>query len=308
MTESRVLPQHADEFARWQQQMDTTVGAFPGFLDRRVIPPSPPLQPDWVVVQRFSNAQAAQNWLSSKERQQALKTIAPWLVGADNIQLIEDEAAPESTAVSIVVTTTIKPGQEETFRAWNQRINAAQAQFPGFQGFKISPPIPGVQDAWVTVLQFDNEEHLNAWLNSPQRKALLAEMPTFASGSETRTVRTGFEQWFRFDGAAAHSPAWKQNMLVLSGLYPVVFLFGFFVQTPLLMKAWSFPFWLALFCGNVFGVTVLNWLVPWISKRFAWWLQPAGTESQRQTLIGVAAVLVIYLACMLIFSRFPPAL
>jgi len=51
-------------------------------------------------------------------------------------------------------------------------------------------------------------------------------------------------------------------MLVLSLLYPVVFLFGYLFQDPLLMQQWHLPFWLALFIGNVASVLLLNWLVP----------------------------------------------
>ena len=96
-------------------------------------------------------------------------------------------------------------------------------------------------------------------------------------------------------------------MLTLSALYPVVFLFGWLVQTPILMKLWGWPFWLALFAGNVAGVTILNWLVPWVGRRFAWWLKPAGSDTERQNLVGAAIVLAIYAVFLFIFSRFPPA-
>ena len=47
-------------------------------------------------------------------------------------------------------------------------------------------------------------------------------------------------------------------MIVLLLLYPVVFLFGAWVQTPLLMERAGLPFWLALFIGNVVSVLLLN--------------------------------------------------
>ena len=56
-------------------------------------------------------------------------------------------------------------------------------------------------------------------------------------------------------------------MIVLLLLYPVVFLFGLWVQTPLLIGRAGLPFWLALFIGNVVSVLLLNWLVPWTSTR-----------------------------------------
>lgn len=308
VTQTRILPEHASDFAAWQEGVNNVIAGFPGFVSGHVMPPSPPLQPDWVIVQRFVTTPAAQAWLSSPERQKLLETARPWLVGNDDIHLFEESSDTSDSAVSIVVSTRVAADKVAAFRAWNQRINAAQAHYPGFQGYKIVPPIPNVQEDWVTVLQFDNEDHLNAWLNSPDRARLLQEGAGIFSESHTRTVRSAFGQWFPLLGAAGSAPVWKQNMLVLLGLYPVVFLFGFFVQAPFLMKQFGLPFWLALFIGNVVGVLLLNYLVPWISGRFAWWLQPAGEGTSRQNLIGVAVLLACYALLMLIFSRFPPAL
>ena len=96
-------------------------------------------------------------------------------------------------------------------------------------------------------------------------------------------------------------PAWKQNMVVLLLLYPVVFLFGLWVQTPLLMRAAGLPFWLALFIGNVVSVLLLNRLVPWTNDLFRWWLDPARAR-RRVDVAGAALVLALYGVCLLAFS------
>lgn len=56
-------------------------------------------------------------------------------------------------------------------------------------------------------------------------------------------------------------------MLVLLALYPSACLFGLLVQTPILMRQFGMPFWLAFFVGNAVGVLILNFLVPWVSHR-----------------------------------------
>ncbi len=307
ITQTRVLPELNGDFGAWQQRISAAVAAFPGFIDDKVIPPNPPSQTDWVVVQRFASTQDAQAWLRSPERQRLVDIAQPMLVGRDDIHVIEGEANAPAESVSAVISQRIAPGQEEAYRVWGQRIATAQAQFPGFQGFRVNPPVPGVQEDWVTVLQFDTEQHLDAWMTSPERQRLLDEAQPFTTETHYRTVRSGFDQWFRV-GGAAQAPAWKQNMLVLLGLYPVVFLFGFFVGTPLLSEALGLPFWLVLFIGNVAGVVILNWLVPWISGRFGWWLQPAGSETRQRTVIGIAILLVLYALLLLAFALFPPSL
>ena len=57
--------------------------------------------------------------------------------------------------------------------------------------------------------------------------------------------------------------------------YPVVLLFGAWVQTPLLMSKVRLQFSLALFLANVVGVLLFNWLTPALSRSFGWWLVPA---------------------------------
>jgi antibiotic biosynthesis monooxygenase (ABM) superfamily enzyme len=308
ITQTRVRPERNDDFAVWQQRISDAVAKFPGFIDHKVMPPNPPTQTDWVIVQRFASSEQARTWLRSPERLRLVSEAQPMLIGHDDIHLVEDDAEgrpPE--AISAVISMRIVPGQEGAFQAWSQRIAAAQAHYPGFQGFKVNPPIPGVQEDWVTVLQFDTEPHLNAWMTSPERLKLLEEAKPFTADTHYRTVRSGFDQWFRV-GGAAHAPVWKQNMLVLLALYPTVFLFGFFVQTPILMRQLGWPFWLSLFASNVAGVIILNWLVPWVSKRFDWWLQPAGIETEKRNLIGIVVVVVLYGLLLLAFSRFPAAL
>jgi antibiotic biosynthesis monooxygenase (ABM) superfamily enzyme len=306
ITQTRVLPDRNDDFAAWQRRTSDVVASFPGFVDHQVIPPDPPQQVDWVILQKFTTGEQAQAWLRSPQRLRLLKDVQPLLVGHDDVHIIEgDEAAKPADAVSAVISMEIKPGQEEAYRVWNQHITAAETQYPGFQGHRLNPPIPGVQDDWVTILTFDSEAHLDAWLNSPERQKLLDQATPFTAGVHARKVRTGFDQWFRVEGAA-HAPAWKQNMLVLLGLYPTVFLFGFFVGTPFISGKLGWPFWLALFVGNIASVTILNWLVPWISRRFDWWLQPAGSETRQRTLIGIVIVVALYALLLLIFWRFPP--
>jgi antibiotic biosynthesis monooxygenase (ABM) superfamily enzyme len=58
----------------------------------------------------------------------------------------------------------------------------------------------------------------------------------------------------------------------------------------------NLPFAVALFIGNVVSVSALNYLVPWISGRFAWWLQPAGKDTRTTDIAGAALLMALYAA------------
>jgi uncharacterized protein len=293
VTQTRVQPGQDAEFARWQDKIRGIVATVPGFVEQSVMPPSPPVQMDWVILQRFTTADAATAWLHSDQRLQLLQEAQHLLVGNDDVHLVTDGGAGARPApVSAVISTRIKPGQEAAYRRWEQRIVSAQARATGYQGYRFEPPIPGVQDDWLSILRFDTEANLQTWLASPARQKLLAEGSDFTDKVNLRIARTGFDQWFPTTGAAERPAAWKQNMVVLALLYPVVFLFGTLVQTPLLMHRAGLPFWLALFIGNIAGVLILNWLVPRTSRRLAWWLQASGSGTA--TIAGTALLLGIY--------------
>jgi len=147
----------------------------------------------------------------------------------------------------------------------------------------------------VAILRFDTDANLQAWMDAPLRQKLLQQAAAFTDAFHIRIVKTGFDQWF--PPAAPGTPAapmWQQNMLVLLMLYPVVFLFGLWVQTPLLMGRLGLSFPVALFAGNITGVLLLNFLVPCIGRRFNWWLNPRAGQAWQVRAAGTALVIGLY--------------
>ena len=99
-------------FAEWQQRMSAAVAAQAGFIKETIIPPSPPAQIDWVILQRFASRGAAVTWLRSGERQRLLAETQAILIGPDDMHLVTNSGAGALPApVSAVISTRIKPGQ-----------------------------------------------------------------------------------------------------------------------------------------------------------------------------------------------------
>jgi antibiotic biosynthesis monooxygenase (ABM) superfamily enzyme len=304
VTQTRVRAGKEDEFANWQRGIGAAVAEFSDFIEQTVMPPNPPAQIDWVILQRFASLEGATSWLNSNQRLRLMKHALPMLVGQDDIHILKDDAVGVlPSPVSAVIATRLKPGNEAAYRAWEQTIAVAQTKAKGFQGYRFEPPIPGVQESWLAIVRFDSEENLQAWMNSPVRLNLLKEAGPFTEEFHARIVRTGFDQWFKLPDGVPPPAAWKMNMLVLLMLYPVVFLFGTWVQTPLLMGKAGLPFWLALFIGNVVSVLLLSWLVPALSRGFRWWLAPAREVGVQTSLAGAALILTLYIILLILFSK-----
>ena len=220
-------------------------------------------------------------------------------------------ASPEpiaSTApVTVVTQTRVAAGHDAEFSRWQEEVNGVLAGIPGYLDHSVMPPNPPAQVDWVTMLRFDSDAHLDAWLNSEQRQRLLKETPDFSPEFHVRKVRTGFDSWFTAGTRPGAEPpsAWKQSMVVLLVLYPTVFLFGFFVGTPFLMNQ-GVPFWLTLFLSNAASTVLLGyWFTPQVSRALMWWLSPKPTAPPWTNWAGAGLVALLYCLCLAIFSQFP---
>jgi antibiotic biosynthesis monooxygenase (ABM) superfamily enzyme len=305
VTQTTVRPERAEDFARWQGETSTAIATFTGFVEQRLMPPNPPVQVDWVILQRFDTMADAQRWLGSTERQTRIEGAAPMLIGRDDVHIVrDDQGGIKPAPVSAVISTRVLPGKELEYRAWERKIAAAQSKAPGLQGYRFEPPVPGVQDDFVAILRFDSEANMQAWLDSPERKKLIEEAAPLTEEFHTRMARTGFEQWFRDEsGAPSNASVWKMDMIVLLLLYPIVFLWGVVVGTPLLANKLNMPFPIALFVGNIFSVGMTGFMVPWVANRMGWWLNPT-RNVVRANLLGAGLICAIYAACVLVFWKF----
>lgn len=93
-----------------------------------------------------------------------------------------DEGTPPSGTATIVISHRVREGRGADFEGWQERVTRAASAFPGFETTEVIPPSPGVQEDWVTVFRFASAPELKAWLDSPERRDLLAEAePLFES-------------------------------------------------------------------------------------------------------------------------------
>ena len=301
VTQTSVRPERSEDFARWQGETSNMVSSFPGFVEQRLMPPNPPLQVDWVILQRFHAMEDAQRWLASAERQTRIEGAAPFLIGRDDVHIVrDDEGGRKPAPVSAVISTRVKPGKDAEYRVWERKIAAAQSKAPGLQGYRFEPPVPGVQEDYVAILRFDNQTNLQAWLDSPVRKQLIEEAEPLTEEFHAR-LGTGFEQWFRDEsGAPAPWAVWKMDFIVLLLLYPIVFLWGVWVGTPILQNQMNMPWALNLFIGNIFSVALTGFAVPWVANRMGWWMFPKGNVL-RANLLGAGLICAIYAICIWVF-------
>jgi len=290
-------------FAGWLAELNKIVAAFPGYISAVVIPPSPPAQSDWVMVQRFQTLEQLRAWLDSDERRSLLDKSTSLLVDEGTTNVIEGATSGSPhDMVTEVITVSVKPGMEEAYRAWVDRVRQMVARFPGYQGLQLQPPVPGLQEDWISLLRFDTAEHLNAWLESDARREALREAEPFVERTREQQVATSFSGWFAFgDTPDQVPPNWKQTMIVLLVLFPVVMLEQLFLNPHLQ----SLNISLAIFIGNALSVAVTGFvLIPWGIRALKWWLLPKPNDSPMVEVAGIGLVIGLYALSVVVFAWF----
>lgn len=75
----------------------------------------------------------------------------------------------------VVISRRVQPAEERRFRRWLNRLCNALERAPGYMGSTVHPPDETHPGQWVVIYQFSSDRHLDNWLRSAERAALIAE-------------------------------------------------------------------------------------------------------------------------------------
>lgn len=93
-------------------------------------------------------------------------------------------------AATVIIGEKVRPGCEKAFLSWQQGLNSAASQYPGFIAAEINPPT-SVQPHWSVIYRFDSIANLEAWINSATRQDRIAEGRRYRDGPPTQQIVTG---------------------------------------------------------------------------------------------------------------------
>ena len=271
---SAKLRQGQDQaFASWQVRHNTVLGKFPGFISSDVIPPTPPESNEWTIILNFRSQDELAAWQRSSERAQIVGEALPLFEGGSLGEVAQPDRTGEQPGSNVteVILSKIKPGMDDTYREWAVRIQAAQAKYAGYRGMYLQPPAEK-DGLWTTIIRFDTSEHLEAWMEAPERADLLGESKAFIEHEQLMRLATSFPGWVPINPMTGKGPPnWKTALLVILGLFPIVMLELRFLSP--ILASFGLHASLATFIGNtisVFGTTFIT--MPLSIRWFGWWL------------------------------------
>ncbi|MCZ4549363.1 antibiotic biosynthesis monooxygenase [Gordonia rubripertincta] len=95
-----------------------------------------------------------------------------------------------NNAATVIIGQKVRPGAEAAFAIWQDNMNAAAAQYPGFIAAETAQPT-NVQPDWVVVYRFDSISNVQAWINSSTRQEHLDLGRDYFDGPATQQVISG---------------------------------------------------------------------------------------------------------------------
>jgi len=122
-------------------------------------------------------------------------------------------------SVALIITHTVKTGEEKRYEAWLTEILCAVSSFPGYLGREIFRPTQGTR-TYTSIVRFDATNNLNAWVESETRKSFVSRVSDLLEKGDVHEIRTGIDFWFTPEGVKPPKP-WKQFLLTLSAVYPL---------------------------------------------------------------------------------------
>ena len=182
-----------------------------------------------------------------------------------------------SAPLTVLVSRLVRPGHEAEFERLMAEMIAAAERFAGHVGGFVIPPEDTGTGRYQTIFSFDNEEHLRAWNQSPQRQALLDQIAKVTYGDTAMRVLTGTEGWFILPVSDTSLPPPRHKMAFVAwlGIFPLGLIFSVLLG-PVLSPIHPI---LTMMVVSALVTMSMTWLVmPRFVQLFAGWLYPKSSR------------------------------
>jgi antibiotic biosynthesis monooxygenase (ABM) superfamily enzyme len=136
--------------------------------------------------------------------------------------------------VTSIIRHDVKEQDHAAYEEWLREIVPVAARFPGHRGVNVIRPVKGATQ-YTVILHFDGIDNLRAWLDSAERRALIAKALPLLGGEDAVEIKTGLEFWFTPPSRLQRAPPYKQFIVTFSVIYPLTILLPLLLN-PLLER------------------------------------------------------------------------
>ena len=121
---------------------------------------------------------------------------------------------PVDGGASVVITHRVSEDKQARYEEWLNEIGPMAKASRGLLDLHVVRPI---------IIRYDNKQNLRKWMESDDRKKLIAKVQDLLSGKDEYRIQSGLDFWFVPEGSKAKTPVrWKQVLIPWSAIYPLV--------------------------------------------------------------------------------------
>ena len=182
--------------------------------------------------------------------------------------------------VTVSIVRHVAPEHAHQMVAWVRSGSSLAERFDGFLGTGWVRPAAD-SDEWHMLYRFADRASLEAWESSPQRDWWLGSAQGLV-GESLLERRTGIEGWFDepvehdvqdLRPAPAAPPRWKQAIVIWLTFFPLSLVLGLL----LMATGWHPNVVLRTLITTLAATPIMTYaLLPWMTRRFEWFLKPNG--------------------------------
>lgn len=204
-----------------------------------------------------------------------------WIDKHKVLSRVASMSETQSETVTLVVRHQVRANHVPRYESWLRRIIATASQCPGHLGVDVVRSHQARVAQFTCVLRFTSLERLQNWIDSEQRRQLIAEVEPLLRTGDQLEIAENKEFWFVPETAQAPPPRWKQSCVTFLVILPLSLLVPLLWQ-PLFQRI---P-WLGGYLPSNVVITlsivvlVVYLFMPIATRLFAAWLSPTVDEDR----------------------------
>ncbi len=177
-------------------------------------------------------------------------------------------------AVTVVVTHSVKPGQEQAFETWLNGICEVASRYPGYRG-SVTIPQAGSANERHVAFRFDSLAELDDLWSSSDSRAWREQLEELVTQPSRYRLQIGIEHWFMVSDSGVPPSRHRMMVAVFIAILPLA------STVPGRLAPWLVEFvpgWVASVATTAVMVLLMTYaLMPLVTRILRPWLQPHST-------------------------------
>jgi antibiotic biosynthesis monooxygenase (ABM) superfamily enzyme len=204
-----------------------------------------------------------------------------WIAKSKASSRVSSMSETQAETVTLVVRHQVRPSHVPHYEAWLRRIIATASQCAGHLGVDVVRSQQACLAQFTCVLRFASLQQLQSWIDSEQRRQLIAEVEPLLRAGDQLEIAENKEFWFVPETAQAPPPRWKQACVTFLVILPLSLLVPLLWQPLFQLIPWFggyLPRSVVVTLSIVLLVVYL--FMPMATRLFAAWLNPTVDEDR----------------------------